>query len=219
MRRTQEGTQGGLHKLLHHQRQRLVVSTSARIYSKLPKCSFKQWGFSGRKRQLLVLPQHPSSDSLNTSQLSRELEQDGRPEDCWAVFCSWYCWTLTSGVWNLRILTLLCDGLVLDMTWLEQVVVEKCVWQRVDDPALMCGACKPPISATTRISVLYLFSLHVLVFAFVHTPFPMFSVQLLPASMTILWTCALLVCMLHILVVSCHCTSYFCRSDQWLNIV
>jgi hypothetical protein len=28
------------------------------------------------------LPQHPSSDSLNTSQLSRELGQDGRPEDC-----------------------------------------------------------------------------------------------------------------------------------------
>ena len=29
------------------------------------------------------LPQHPSPDSLNTSQLSRELAgQDGRPEDC-----------------------------------------------------------------------------------------------------------------------------------------
>ena len=35
---------------------------------------------------------------------------------------------LTSGAWNLRFLTLLFDdGLVLDMTWLEQVVVEKCV--------------------------------------------------------------------------------------------
>ena len=55
---TQEGTQGGLHKLLHLSVSDLSFWQEARSLFQLPKCSFKQWGFSGRKRQKLVLPQH-----------------------------------------------------------------------------------------------------------------------------------------------------------------
>ena len=87
MRSTQEGeSKGGTHAYSIAASLTCRFDKQAAVYSNYQKVLLNNAGSAEESVSGFSsagLPQHPSSDSLNTSQLLQELVgQDGRPEDC-----------------------------------------------------------------------------------------------------------------------------------------